>query len=375
VTGEKYKAREALLDVLRDGRHHSEGELAILFRESNTNTDRRWVERNLVAMQSHDDYAEILIRSEYTGNAYEGDFQWHLESRVMTGAKLEMDASQAIAFDLARHHLRDLLPEDNYQSLSHIFEYAQDKLKLLSKKKNELGKKWDFDNLKQRVIVLQRGHQLKKKNYDHRVLQNIYDAIAQDKWVTFDYRGKPRGKAYYPGGVIHRPPKIFFHAATKNQIKRGKEDLNPFTPFLVNYISNVEIVEPESNEKPGAYSNISFFVRDGWADVLLKNKTFDKENKIEKEVNDENYYDVEILVFEDNNLIRDLTDFPIGGNQNLKDNKNGTHTLTFQSRRTYQLIEYIISRGDRFKVVKPDILKADIRKAVQRMLDVYDLDN
>ena len=348
---------ELLRLVAVAGKPISEAKLATLKYGDNTDTLRTKVRRALKAIQGDIDApeAEGLYGLRRTGVNDGKSYEWQADNfdLIAAGIDSSMPAEKALAFILLKNNLGELLPAASALLLKREFEIAQ---KRISQNINPSEKK-DLNRLLKRVKVIQRGQELKKyDNVDPDILNTIYEAIAGNRCIRISYQ-KSSDKTnehalLHPAGVLVRLPKLYLYAANTEHADNPAR----YHAYQINLITAVEILQDKSRIPAGFDMNL--FVADGNADVLVDFK-------------DGKEHQVKIEVAEAGNLVRDLHDFPLSANQTLVKQKNGKWLLSFPSRRTHQLVEYIVGRGNTFKVISPAALVSDVKTKLEGALRNY----
>lgn len=342
-----------------------EADLARRFYGADTDTNRTKVKRHLKALHAgsnlaYPSHALGLQRLPINGSK---SYNWTADIHVLKGklnklgAKPEaaanaMTRDRALALALARKYLRDMMPPHLMEQLETDFNAAEALVQEVTRRD---GIEENLNLLRQRVDMAQRGQHLHKADVDTDTLDKIYSAITQSRRVSFTYQsssGSKRHEKMSVAGVLLRTPKIYLYALPDKKENKPENLL----AFQVNLVSELEI----HTRTPSAVSafDMKSFVQDGFTDILV-------------DYRDRTLHKVQIEVADVGNLIRDLQEFPLHRQQKLKKLKKDKYLLEFPSRRTHQLVEYIVGRGSVFTVVAPAVLVADIKRALENSLAVY----
>lgn len=348
---------ELLRLVATYGKPIGEATLATLKYGDNTDSLRIRVRRMLKTIQGDIDTPEAeglfgLRRARVKdGKSYE----WQADNFDLIAAGIDgsMPVEKALAFILLKNNLGELLPAASALLLKREFEIAQ---KRISQHINQSDKK-DLNRLLKRVKVIQRGQELKKyDNVDPDILNTLYEAIANNRCIRINYQKSiDKNNVHnllHPAGILVRLPKLYLYAADTEHADNPAR----YHAYQINLITDVEILLDKSRI-PASF-DMNLFVSNGSADVLVDFK-------------DSKQHKVEIEVAEAGNLVRDLHDFPLSASQTLVKQKNGKWLLCFPSRRTHQLVEYIVGRGDAFKVIAPAALVSDVKTKLEGALVNY----
>lgn len=317
-------------------------------------TPKRRIQNALKALYAEGDNDFGLIR-EKLGKSTTATVKWSIDpdSVLLRNLDLGKNLDKALAFDLAKKYLRDVLPPRSYESLRPYFDEAHEKLS----KSMDAKEKRNVNLLKKRVEIAQRGMMLKKADVDSDILDTLYDAIMRKRCIDIDYERiegrKDLHESLHPAGVVIKPPKLFLYAATTDDFK--KRPKNPYRAFQINLIRSVKLRQ-EDSDVPDTF-DMKPYIQDGYTDVLYASA-------------DTSEHRVRIHVTETGNLIRDLRQFPLYHWKRLEKEKD-YWVFELETRITHPLVRYIVEQGDTFKVVEPPELVEAIKKHLNDTLTRY----
>lgn len=263
---------------------------------------------------------------------------------------------QALALTLTHQFLTDFIPVEHYEALSNSFQLARE---TLEKRRNPNE---DWSRVPGRVAIFQRGQRLTPPPFDEEKLNTIYHAIAEGKCVEGHYLGVTGDKhtVLSPYGVVFRLPKIYL-VATKKSDPDGA-----MRQYLVHRFRDLAL-SPEKSDVPRDFKLMPW-LESGGMDVAVSGEQGE----------DHPRYDVKIKLYHrsdgrPDNMIRDLSESRLAENQiGPEDQGDGASLLTLPDTRiTYQLMEWILGRGDRVEVLEPQVLRDRIVAHLAHALGRY----
>lgn len=263
---------------------------------------------------------------------------------------------QALALTLTHQFLTDFIPVEHYEVLSNSFQLARE---TLEQRRNPSE---DWAKVPGRVAIFQRGQRLTPPPFDEETLNTIYHAIAAGKCVEGFYQGA-RGEHHAvlsPYGVVFRLPKIYLVATRKDDPEGAKRQ------YLVHRFRDL-VMSPEKSDVPPDFKLMPW-LESGGMDVAVSGE----------DENEHPRYDVKLKLYHStdghpDNMIRDLSESRLAENQvGPEDQGDGASLLVLpRTRITYQLIEWILGRGARVEVLKPQVLRGWIMRHLSSAFERY----
>lgn len=293
----------------------------------------------------------------------EGDNDFGLEATRGTGKSLlwsldpyatlaydfeKMPTYLALSFAMTQKHLSGIMPKNTLSEMERFFKNADSKLQ---KEASKISPK-QFGRLKDSVEFYQRGQRLQAANYDITVLDTIYRAILKAKQLTITYRDKRY--QVHPFGVVILLPKLYLVAKKHEDIDNPTE----FRNFLIHKIDEIEVAT-QSSKVPDEF-NLKSYLDQGNMDVFIDSR-------------DKALYQLVLRfsISESSNLIADLAENPISGDQQLLEISEYHYELTASVKRTVQLKNWIMGLGHVATIVSPDIIRHDIVSELKALMSNY----
>ena len=274
----------------------------------------------------------------------------------------EMSIEQACALMMADKHLSAIAPtrllqsEERYQDLvdqaTAAIEKAQ-QLRMVNKK--------DIHAFMKRVTVMQRGQRLEAAPLDNGVLACIAECLVLGRCIKLRYNGKDR--LLHPFGLVFRQPKVYLLALdTEKLVESGPAKARP-RQFLCNRIENANISK-EAHQVPKDF-DLEDYVNKGRLDLMAFANT----------VRGRRSFTLKLLIRGDidDNLVRDLIEFPLSKVQEIEERiDTGDCLLTARGMLpTHTLIDWILGRLDRVEVLEPPAIREYVSDKVRAMYKVY----
>ena len=324
--------------------------------ESSCHNDKACEHRDLLPIQN-----TFIVRSGTPKLGY----QYSIQAEVRADGKSHTSRTlpgrpgipESLALLMANHFLMEFIPTEHYDALRASLHHAREVLVSRSKHGNE-----NWQRVLERIAIYQRGQRLIDPTYNEDFLNVLYHAIAEGKCVEGRYQstqGEAKPVRLHPYAVVFRLPKIYALA------KPDDRQEGPLRQYLLHRFSELEL----SSEKCHIDDNFRLmkYLQQGGMDIAAL-----RDSGPEEEV------DVRLRVYsalagEPDNLIRDLLDSRLTDNQvgpALSEEGHWEMCLP-QTRITYQLIEWILGRGDRVEVLAPDNLRDHIRNHLSNTLQRY----
>ena len=214
-----------------------------------------------------------------------------------------------------------------------------------------------------RIAVSQRGQQLVDNYVPYDVLGSLSRAIIEGKRIECRYRGEKRD--LHPFGIVLKSPKIYLLAVTDKRMRKfGSKRIHPNT-YVCARLSDV-VVSERQNRVPQDF-DASRYVDEGRLDVPITK--FDGLPS--------RRFELVLRIFDvkpgGDNLLWDLTEFPLSKSQEIikEEGTNNVLLTASRMRATHQLVEYIVARLDRVEVVRPAGLRAYVVSRLDAMRDRY----
>ena len=286
--------------------------------------------------------------------------QFRYKSRLPVAGNRDMSIEEACTILMAEKLLDVLLPADFYDaSLRDLFRTAKAVLEKYEKRPKH-AKRMVSAYLK-RIAIAQRGQYLVQRAVPYDVLGVISKSMLDGKCLELRYKGRQR--VLHPYGIVLRGPKIYLLAVDDRALSTvPQKELNPAHYFCVR-MSNVEISE-RSNQVPEDFDADKYIARGGLETESHHETGLPKRG-----------FTLTLRVFdgEKDNLLQDLTEFPLSTTQTI-DKEKGTsnHILTASGMRaSHQLTEWIVGRLDRVEVLAPVKLRHYIADEIAATHQLY----
>lgn len=285
--------------------------------------------------------------------------QFRYKSRFSVVGSRVMPVEEACTLLMAEKFLDAALPADFYDaSLQDLFRTAKEVLSTHDKRPKHARKQ--VKGYLKRVAIEQRGQTLVEHGVPYDVLGVISRAILDGKCVNLSYWGQPR--IMHPYAIVLKSPKIYLLAVDDSAMRRrGPSELVP-AQFLCARITDAS-VSKRASRVPDDFDADKFIARVG-----LDVGSHDESGLPAKGFT----LKLRVIDAESDNLLRDLTEFPLSKKQTLEE-EEGTDNYILTApgtRATHQLTEWIVGRLDRVEVVAPLKLRtyiADRIAAVNRL--------
>src|SRR5690554_221943 len=276
---------------------------------------------------------------------------------------------EALALSMARRFLLDFIPTDRHEALLATWRHANEVLDSRSQRGQE-----DWQQLLKRIAIYQRGQRLIEPGYNDDFSNVLYHAIATGKCVEGRYQSMPgveKTVLLHPYGVVFRLPKIYALA------KPDDRQDGPLRQYLLNRFTDLQLSE-QANRVPDDFEVMPWLQRGGMDILALPSS--DSASSADSKSDDSNNDNVDVLLRiysakpkQIDNLIRDLQESRLADDQvgpQLDDEGHWQMCLP-QTRVTFQLIEWILGRGDRVEVLQPQALREHIQAHLKTTLQRY----
>jgi predicted DNA-binding transcriptional regulator YafY len=323
--------------------------------ESSSHNSEACEQRDLLPIQN-----TFILRS---GTPKQG-YQYSLQPDASTSGKGKGPRAipgrpgipESLALLMANRFLMEFIPTEHYEALSATLNHARDVIQSRSKQGQE-----NWQRVLERIAIFQRGQRLIDPQYNEDFLNLLYHAIAEGKCVQGEYESTPgeaRTVLLHPWGVVFRLPKIYALGKPDN-----RQD-GPLRQYLLHRFRSLTLSEQKS-AVPEDF-RVMPWLHSGGMDIVV----FDDDGDEPVEVR------LRVLSSEPgvaDNLIRDLQDSRLSSSQIGPDlNAAGDWELVLPDTRiTWQLIEWILGRGNRVEVLAPEKLRNRIREHLEAALAGY----
>ncbi|WP_250658048.1 helix-turn-helix transcriptional regulator [Alkalimarinus coralli] len=323
--------------------------------ERSLSAQRRTVQRDLNFLYGTSNVLNLEGDNDFGLEALRGEgksLMWSIDPYSGLSYDFEkMPTYLALSFSMTQKHLSAVMPSNTLSEMERFFQNADTKLQ---KEASRISPQ-QFGRLKDSVEFYQRGQRLQAANYDINTLDTVYRAILKGKQLRISYRGKTY--QVHPFGVVILLPKLYLVAKKNEDI----EKTDSYRHFLIHKIDDIEVISFSSNI-PETFS-LSAYLDEGRMDVYV-NQTDQREYKLVLQLSTDN----------GSNLITDLSENPISGDQVLLDRGEGCYELTATVKRTVQLKNWIMALGRVATIVSPDVIRNDIFSELQALLSNYSED-
>jgi len=270
-----------------------------------------------------------------------------------------MPIEEACLALMAEKFLQAAIPADFFDAaLQDLFVAARSRLK-----EHEKAPKQQRTRVREylkRIAIEQRGQTLVERDVPYDVLGPLSRAILEGKRIECRYRDDKR--ELHPFGIVLRSPKIYLLAVDDYVLRRRRpEDVTPAL-FLCARISDAKV-----SERPNLVPD------DFDADTFIEHGGLDGD--ADDWGSGDRGFKLVLRIFDGDcdNLLSDLTEFPLSKDQEiLREEGTGHYLLSARRMRgTHQLIEWIMGRVERIEVVAPTALRNYIMERLDAMRTRY----
>ena len=251
-----------------------------------------------------------------------------------------MSPTEAICLELAFSFLNPILPK---KTLNPINPYLKEADAVLSEQHAKKYKNW-----KDKVLTINEGLQLQSANVNQRVINNIHEALWDEKVVIAKYQSRTKKFAdnykIHPAGLVYRGRIIYLICSFDDN--PGKIVYLPLQRF-----KSIEILQEEKSFHQG--KKVSNLVKD-----LLGFRLNDKKLKVK-------------LKFS-KMAGAHLFETPLSKKQSIKETKDGFFMVEDEVIDNMELRYWIRAFGDEVEVVQPKMLRDEFAKLSKRLRKKYE---
>ena len=251
-----------------------------------------------------------------------------------------MNPTEAICLELAFSFLNPILPK---KTLNPINPYLKEADAVLNEQHAKKYKNW-----KDKVLTINEGLQLKSANVKQRVINNMHEALWDEKVVIAKYQSRTKKFAdsykIHPAGLVYRGRIIYLICSFDEN--REKIIYLPLQRF-----KSVEILHEEKSIHQG--KKVSSLVKD-LLGFKLNNKKLKVKLKFSKMAG------------------AHLFETPLSKNQSIKETKDGIFVVEDEVVDNMELRYWIRAFGDEVEVIQPKTLRDEFTKLSKRLRKKYD---
>ena len=251
-----------------------------------------------------------------------------------------MNPTEAICLELAFSFLNPILPK---KTLNPINPYLKEADAVLNEQHAKKYKNW-----KDKVITINEGLQLQSANVNQRVINNMHEALWDEKVVIAKYQSRTKKFAdsykIHPAGLVYRGRIIYLICSFDEN--REKIIYLPLQRF-----KSVEILHEEKSIHQG--KKVSSLVKD-LLGFKLNNKKLKVKLKFSKMAG------------------AHLFETPLSKNQSIKETKDGFFVVEDEVVDNMELRYWIRAFGDEVEVILPKTLRDEFAKLSKRLRKKYD---
>jgi len=251
-----------------------------------------------------------------------------------------MNPTEAICLELAFSFLNPILPK---KTLNPINPYLKEADAVLNEQHAKKYKNW-----KDKVLTINEGLQLQSANVNQRVINNIHEALWDEKVVIAKYQSRASEFAHiykiHPAGLVYRGRIIYLICSFSDNPE--KIIYLPLQRF-----KSIEILQEEKSFHQG--KKVSNLVKD-----LLGFRLNDKKLKVK-------------LKFS-KMAGAHLFETPLSKKQSIKETKDGFFMVEDKVVDNMELRYWIRSFGDEVEVVQPKMLREEFAKLSKRLRKKYE---
>ena len=251
-----------------------------------------------------------------------------------------MNPTEAICLELAFSFLNPILPK---KTLDPINPYLKEADAVLNESHAKKYKNW-----KDKVLTINEGLQLQSANVTQKVINNIHEALWDEKVVIAKYQSRTKKYAdnykIHPAGLIYRGMIIYL-------ICSFDDNLNKIVYLPLQRFKSIEILPEEKSFHHG--KKVSNLVKD-----LLGFKLNDKKLKVK-------------LKFS-KMAGAHLFETPLSKKQTIKETRDGYFMVEDEVIDNMELRYWIRAFGDEVEVVQPKILRDEFTKLSKRLRKKYE---
>ena len=251
-----------------------------------------------------------------------------------------MDKVEALSLSLAEKYLEPLMPIENYERIRDLFDRANNTLE--SSEKNQL-RRW-----RDRVRVLPQSQKLEPPSVNQEVQSNIYDSLLHKEQLDVQYL---KANSRLPEKRTVNPLGIVLMGIVHRLICTMDPDFK-----IIRHLPLHRFKTANANGEPS-----------------IEPENFDIDNYLEKEslsfLRTEKQLKIELL-FEGTTGFH-LSETPVSKDQKYKEEKNGKIRISGTVADTEQLRWWILGFGENLEVIKPKVLRDEVKRRVKSLSVIY----
>ena len=251
-----------------------------------------------------------------------------------------MNPTEAICLELAFSFLNPILPK---KTLNPINPYLKEADAVLNENHAKKYKNW-----KDKVLTINEGLQLQSANVTQKVINNIHEALWDEKVVIAKYQSRTKKYAdnykIHPAGLVYRGRIIYL-------ICSFDDNPSKIVYLPLQRFKSIEILPEEKSFHHG--KKVSNLVKD-----LLGFKLNDKKLKVK-------------LKFS-KMAGAHLFETPLSKKQTIKETKDGFFMVEDEVIDNMELRYWIRAFGDEVEVVRPKTLRDEFTKLSKRLRKKYE---
>ena len=251
-----------------------------------------------------------------------------------------MNPTEAICLELAFSFLNPILPK---KTLNPINPYLKEANAVLNEQHAKKYKNW-----KDKVITINEGLQLQSANVNQRVINNIHEALWDEKVIIAKYQSRTKKSAdnykIHPAGLVYRGRIIYLICSFDDNPE--KIIYLPLQRF-----KSIEILREEKSFHQGR--KVSNLVKD-LLGFRLNNKKLKVKLKFSKMAG------------------AHLFETPLSKKQTIKETRDGFFMVEDEVVDNMELRYWIRAFGDEVEVVQPKMLRDEFAKLSKRLRKKYE---
>ena len=251
-----------------------------------------------------------------------------------------MNPTEAICLELAFSFLNPILPK---KTLDPINPYLKEADAVLNESHAKKYKNW-----KDKVLTINEGLQLQSANVTQKVINNIHEALWDEKVVIAKYQSRTKKYAdnykIHPAGLVYRGMIIYL-------ICSFDDNPNKIVYLPLQRFKSIEILPEEKSFRHG--KKVANLVKD-LLGFKLNNKKLKVKLKFSKMAG------------------AHLFETPLSKKQTIKETRDGYFMVEDEVIDNMELRYWIRAFGDEVEVVQPKILRDEFTKLSKRLRKKYE---
>ena len=252
----------------------------------------------------------------------------------------EMSPFTALTFNLVESFLSRVVPQFILGYLDHHFKRANS---ILSKLHSKHFIRWH-----EKVRIIPRGQPLIPATINKEVLENVHNALIQEKQFKAMYQSKEAKKAkeyiIHPLGLVFRPEIVYLVCTLR--------DYKDIRQIALHRLSLVEMRKESRNIAPKF--NLDKYIEDRNFGYLISQK------------------EIKLEVLFDHKAVLHLEETPLSQDQKTSKRKDGRVLLKATVSDTSELRWWLLGFGDLVEVLKPNKLRDEFTEKIKNLAKMYD---